>query len=214
MDLGDWLILIGPIMRDLSQHATTWWQGTMEAATKYYEVWRTASPLQRVQLQVNLPSELSVEPFCRTEQRGVGLLLRAVPEELKKVLISNRDVSSTAILWRLLTTYQPGGAGEKAHLLKSLTVISSGTSALDLATALRQWRRCFQRAREIGAALPDGTLLVHVWRFQQLCWDVWMLSRRSELLRQDRSCGLMNNPLRKMCGHIPRSFWLKLKLFN
>ena len=74
----------------------------MEAATKYYEVWRTASPLQRVQLQVSLPSELSVEPFCRTEQRGVGLLLRAVPEELKKVLISNRDVSSTAILWRLL----------------------------------------------------------------------------------------------------------------
>ena len=32
---------------------------------------------------------------------------------------------------------------------------------MDLATALRQWRRCFQRAREIGAALPDGTLLVH-----------------------------------------------------
>ena len=161
MDLGDWLILIGPIMRDLSQHATTWWERTLDAATKYYEVWRTASPLQRVQLQVSLPLELAVEPFFRTEQRGVGLLLRAVPEELKKVLISNRDVSSTAILWRLLTTYQPGGAGEKAHLLKALTVISSGSSALDISTELRQWRRCFQRAREIGAALPDGTLLVH-----------------------------------------------------
>ena len=161
MDLGDWLILIGPIMRDLSQHATVWWERTLEAANQHYEVWRTASPLQRVQLQVALPLDLAREPFIRTEQRGVGLLLRAVPEELKKVLISNRDVSSTAILWRLLTTFQPGGAGEKAHLLKSLTMLSPGTTSMDIAMALRQWRRCFQRAREIGASLPDGTLLVY-----------------------------------------------------
>ena len=161
MDLGDWLILIGPIMRDLSQHATVWWERTLEAANQHYEVWRTASPLQRVQLQVSLPPDLAMEPFIRTEQRGVGLLLRAVPEELKKVLISNRDVSSTAILWRLLTTFQPGGPGEKAHLLKSLTTLSPGATSLDIAMALRQWRRCFQRAREIGASLPDGTLLVY-----------------------------------------------------
>ena len=173
MDLGDWLILIGPIMRDLSQHATTWWERTLEAATKYYEVWRTASPLQRVQLQVSLPLELAVEPFFRTEQRGVGLLLRAVPEELRKVLISNRDVSSTAILWRLLTTFQPGGAGEKAHLLKALTVISSGSSALDISTELRQWRRCFQRAREIGAALPprSGSCCNFAG---SLGWSIWL----------------------------------------
>ena len=148
-------------MRDLSQHATLWWERTLEVANQHYEVWRTASPLQRVQLQVVLPPDLAREPFVRTEQRGVGLLLRAVPEELKKVLISNRDVSSTAILWRLLTTYQPGGPGEKAHLLKSLTTVSPGATALDIAMALRQWRRCFQRAREIGASLPDGTLLVY-----------------------------------------------------
>ena len=91
MDLGDWLIL-------LSQHATLWWERALEAANQHYEVWRTASPLQQVQLQVALPPDLAMAPFVRTEQRGVGLLLRAVPEELKKVLISNRDVSSTAIL--------------------------------------------------------------------------------------------------------------------
>lgn len=39
--------------------------------------------------------------------------------------------------------------------------MSGGSSAADLATSLRQWRRAFQRAREIGASLPDGTLLVH-----------------------------------------------------
>ena len=161
MDLGDWLILVGPIMRDLSQHATTWWKRTVEEAHRYYEVWRTASPLKRVQLQVQLPQDLALEPYVRTEQRGVGLLLRAVPEELRKVLISNRDVTSTAIIWRLLTTYQPGGAGEKSYILRSLTSLQVGDTAMELATGLRQWRRCFQRAQEIGATLPDGTLMVH-----------------------------------------------------
>ena len=88
-------------------------------------------------------------------------MLRAVPEELKKVLISNRDVTSTAIIWRLLTTYQPGGAGEKSYILRSLTSLQVGETAMELATGLRQWRRCFQRAQEIQATLPDGTLMVH-----------------------------------------------------
>ena len=161
MDLGDWLILVGPVMRDLSQHAAKWWQRTMEETTRYYEIWRTASPLQRVQLQVGLPPDLMVESYGRTEQRGVGLLLRAVPEEMKKALISNRDVTSTAIIWRLLTTFQPGGAGEKSTILKSLTSLQVGSNAAELASAIRQWRRCFQRAQEIGASLPDGTLMVY-----------------------------------------------------
>ena len=178
MDLGDWLILVGPIMKDLSQHATTWWKRTVEEAHRYYEVWRTASPLNRVQLQVQLPPELAQEPYVRTEQRGVGLLLRAVPEELKKVLISNRDVTSTAIIWRLLTTYQPGGAGEKSYILRSLTSLQVGETAMELANGLRQWRRCFQRAQEIEATLPDGTLMVHGRRTP---------SQLLELLQQDRS---------------------------
>ena len=33
-------------MKDLSQHATTWWKRTVEEAHRYYEVWRTASPLE------------------------------------------------------------------------------------------------------------------------------------------------------------------------
>ena len=44
MDLGDWLILVGPIMKELGHHATTWWKRTVEEAHRYYEVWRTASP--------------------------------------------------------------------------------------------------------------------------------------------------------------------------
>ena len=36
----------------------------------------------------------------------------------------------------------------------------SASTAGDLATAIRHWRRSFQRAQEIGTSLPDGTLLM------------------------------------------------------
>ena len=161
MDLGDWLTLCGPVMRDLSPHSARWWERTLQEAQRFYAAWKVSTPLARVQIKAALPLELTVEPYVRTEQRGVSLLLKAVPQELKQLLVSNRDVSSTAILWRLLVTFQPGGAGEKGQLLKLLTSMSGGSTAVDLASSLRQWRRAFQRAREIGTSLPDGTLLIH-----------------------------------------------------
>ena len=126
-----------------------------------YEEWRGSTPLQRVQLRPVLPAELKARSFERTEHRGVGLLLRALPTEMRSTIISNRNMSSTSILWRLLITYQPGGNGENGQLLKVLTTSSTSSTPSQLASHLRQWRRCFTRAREIGACVPDGTLMVY-----------------------------------------------------
>ena len=161
MDLGDWLTLITPSMKDMANNASFWWESTLAEATRFYEQWRQSTPLQRVQLKPSLPVELTARQFERTEQRGVGLLLRALPSEMRNVIISNRDMASTAILWRLLITFQPGGNGEKGQLLKVLTTSSMVSTASQLASHLRQWRRCFTRAREIGACVPDGTLMVY-----------------------------------------------------
>ena len=161
MDLGDWLTLITPSMKDMANNASFWWECTLAEATRFYELWRQSTPLQRVQLKPALPEELKTRQFERTEQRGVGLLLRALPGEMRNVIISNRDMASTAILWRLLITFQPGGNGEKGQLLKVLTTSSTVSTASQLASHLRQWRRCFTRAREIGACVPDGTLMVY-----------------------------------------------------
>ncbi len=35
-----------------------------------------------------------------------------------------------------------------------------GNAAPNGASAIRHWRFCFNRAQEIGASLPDGTLLL------------------------------------------------------
>ena len=160
MELGDWLCLISPIMRDISVNSSLWWKLTMESAQAYYDEWRHSTPVQRVRINPTLPPELCTPQFIRTEQRGMGLLLRSLTEEIRKVVLANRDLTSTHIIWRLLITYQPGGSGEKGQLLSTLTTMPSVTSAGDLATLIRHWRRSFQRAQEIGTSLPDGTLLI------------------------------------------------------
>ena len=132
----------------------------MESAQAYYDEWRHSTPVQRVRINPTLPPELCTSQFIRTEQRGMGLLLRSLTEDIRKVVLANRDLTSTHIIWRLLITYQPGGSGEKGQLLSTLTTMPPVTSAGDLATLIRHWRRSFQRAQEIGTSLPDGTLLI------------------------------------------------------
>ena len=160
MDLGDWLTLISPLLRDISAQSARWWELTVQQAHMFYEQWRGSSPVQRVKIQPCLPGELLQPIYARTEQRGVGLLLRAMSEDIRKILISNRDMNSTSLVWRLLITFQPGGPGEKGQLLEDLTVVKPSSTASEVAISLRHWRRCFQRAQEIGASLPDGTLLL------------------------------------------------------
>ena len=98
--------------------------------------------------------------YIRTEQRGVTLLLKAVSEEQQKELVVDRDLTSTAILFRLYVRHQPGGPGEKAILLGQLTSLQKASSMQELASSLRTWRRYFARAREVDANLPDGVLLI------------------------------------------------------
>ena len=158
--LGDWLVTIGPVMRDITPISSVWWDVTMRESEKAYLEWRQATPMERVSFCPGLPVELSGQQFLRTEQRGVGLLLKAIPGDIKAVLVSARELCATTILFRLLTTYQPGGANEKALLLSHLTTTPTGKDLPVLATSLRTWRRYFQRAIEIDTMLPDPTLMV------------------------------------------------------
>ena len=158
--LGDWLASIGPTMSDISNVSHEWWQVTMKKATANYELWRQATPLERLRLVPKLPDQLQSSRFLRTEQRGVSMLLKAIPDALRTSLVSEREMSSTAILYRLLTTYQPGGTGERSTLLRNLTEPKFGKTIGEATVGLRAWRRHYLRAQEIGAALPDSTLLL------------------------------------------------------
>eukprot|EP00438_Fugacium_kawagutii_P033247 Skav228431 [mRNA] locus=scaffold1325:416500:425994:- [translate_table: standard] len=160
LQFGDWLHLCGPVMRDISGNANQWWEATTRQALVYYNEWKGASPLQRIQIEPKLPSTLEQPQFGRTEQRGVHLLLRAVADDIQQMLVTDRQLSSTAILFKLYIRYQPGGPGEKAIILKELTTLPKATTIAEVAGALRGWRRHFGRAREVEASLPDGVLLL------------------------------------------------------
>ena len=82
------------------------------------------------------------------------MLLKAIPEAEQQALVTDRALSSTAILYRLLIRFQPGGAGEKQILLQQLTAIPKTSDVTGLAAALRNWRRHFGRALEVNATLP------------------------------------------------------------
>lgn len=135
-------------------------------AQVHYADWKQATPLQRVQIKPRVPDELNDRCYGRTEQRGVHLLLKAVSQEVQQMLVTDRQMTSTAILYRLYVRYQPGGPGEKSLILKELTQLPKTSTMAELSSALRSWRRHFGRAREVGASLPDGTLLLRAWRRQ------------------------------------------------
>ena len=92
----------------------------------------------------------------------MALLLKAIPSQLRATLVATREITSTAILFRLLVTYQPGGTGEKQLLLKQLSEVNSQSKSTSdqLVNSLRVWRRAYQRAREIDTSLPDSVLLL------------------------------------------------------
>ena len=158
--LGDWMEMIAPIMKDVSPQAHRWWPLVENEAKQYYEQWREATPMAR----------LHINPVCRvveedpslhrTEQRGISLLIKAIPSNIKDTIISERLMTSTGIVFTLLKNYQPGGIGERATLLKALTAPSYGKSLGEVAATLRSWRRFYRRTEEIEAILPDPSVLL------------------------------------------------------
>ena len=160
LQFGDWLHLSTPVMKDISSVAGWWWETTLREAKVFYENWKHSSPLQRIQIVPKLPEELREGRFQRTEQRGIQMLLKSLPEVEQQALITDRVLSSTAIIYRLLVRFQPGGAGEKQLLLSQLTTIPKGKDIHEVAAGLRNWRRHYGRAQEVDATLPDGVLLL------------------------------------------------------
>ena len=164
VDAADWLVEIRPMIGDLSTSAADWWNSTMQSTLEVYKVWLASTPLERLRLKPPNPVDSTKfrngHQIQRLEQRVTTILLPSIPLELRHDLISARQLWPSAILYRILRSYQPGGWGERSMLLTELTVTSAASSAIDASTRLRMWRRHRSRAIELGASLPDVLLQV------------------------------------------------------
>ena len=160
LQFGDWMTVIFPLMCDISSSAKGWWLIITEEVERLYVRWLKSTPLEKLRLKPDSPKEAL--GYSRVEQRGVSMLLAALPEQLRRDVIAARGLSSTAILFRLHVTYQPGGSAERGTLLKSLSDVKVSGGVHDALAAIRLWRRWLGRAEELQLVLPDGLVLMQV----------------------------------------------------
>ena len=158
---GDWLTSLAPVMGSLSSTSAVWWADSLGCAEQWYQVWVKSSPLDRTRMKVeDFRARYAEGKYSRVEQRAVALLLEAVTSEVREDIISNRLMCSSGIVLKIMTKYQPGGAGERAQLLGFLTTPQKPDGPATAVRLIRQWKRWLTRTREINVTPPDCSLQV------------------------------------------------------
>ena len=158
VQFGDWYSLTDSYMYDLSYSSGMWWEMVRVAAEKCYKEWLVADPLNRLRLKPQVSPEAGGWP--RTEKRALAIILQAVPEVIRSDLISSRRLTVDQVLFKLLITFQPGGATEKTKLLRTITDGACGSTPVEVTAWVRSWRQNVTRASELGLTLPDAMVLV------------------------------------------------------
>ena len=157
---GDWLAQLEPSMSSLSPSAASWWRQLMDRVKALYTTWLESAPVTRLSLRQSVLSQRPAQDrHQRVEQRAAVLLLESLPEELRHEVVSVRAVTVEAMIFLVHCAYQPGGVGEKAHLLQFLTAPDVGSGLDGTLQLARRWVRLLRRGRELQLVLPDPSLL-------------------------------------------------------
>ena len=160
LQLGDWLLLMQPVVADLTATSDPWWDQTLKEVEKWYQAHQNMAPLDRVRHEPIAPASLNVAKWAKLERRMATLMLKAIPEAQRDEVVAMKRLSVFAILAHLHTSYCPGGVSEKQMLLRNLEEPSEPTGLHDTVVGLRRWLRWRARAQEIGATEPDPSILV------------------------------------------------------
>ena len=158
---GDWIVAITPSMIQLSPSAQEWWSMNVRDAREQYALWLEKTPQERLKIKAeHLPKRWSTGKFVLVEQRGISLLMKALPESFRDQLVSSRLLHTSAILFQIYCKWQPGGALEKSQLLEYLVTPDPAGTAAEAAEGIRKWQRLCRRGRELDTVLPDPSLLL------------------------------------------------------
>ena len=156
----DWLVVVSGLVCDVSDSATEWWSRVLTAVDQAYKVWISSSPIDRLRVEPNLPADLLQGRWLRVNFRVCSMLMAAIPEGIRADIVACKSNSSApAILFRLHTTYQPGGGAEKALILKSLRDPLAAQGPASALKILRYWVRWYNRCVDCGMSPPDSTVL-------------------------------------------------------
>ena len=158
---GNWMAQLRQVFAGLSPSALVWYQAVEMAATKCYQRWLVADPLDRLSLDPGgVVAVFDEVKFQRVESRAVSLMLAAIPQSLRDEAVSNRWLTTASLLFRVQCVYQPGGSSERSTLLRQLTLPETVSTVTTAVAMLRKWQQHFYRVRELGASMPDPLLLL------------------------------------------------------
>ena len=148
------------------------WGSMVQGVENHYAQWLTASPSEKLRMRPTPPVHWEANP--RLEQRAVTMLLGALPESLRQDIIASRRLTTTGILFRLYTSYQPGGSGERTGclytsyqpggsgertgLIRSLSEVKVPAGLVELLGSIRQWRRSLGRSGELRVTIDPLVL--------------------------------------------------------
>ena len=158
--LQDWLVQVTTCMQDLSASSGEWWEEVREMVSDTYSVWLQSTPLERLQVGPKDHQRLTTGRWTRVNARACALMMQAFVESVRSDLIARRaSQSAVMILFRLYTSYQPGGAGERSVVLQQLQGTEPPGDLNACLKALRHWPRWLQRCKDLNMVTPDGSLL-------------------------------------------------------
>ena len=160
VDIMDWLELIATPLSDLSDGSAIWWRKVRKEASRAYDLWANASPLEKLSIMPEITEELEGGKWSRVNSRAASMVLLSLPDSVKTEMVARRLTSSTtSLIYRLMTLYQPGGEAEKLKILQSLSSPPQEQDAQRTVEALRAWDRWLRRCRELHVQAPDPSLL-------------------------------------------------------
>ena len=117
LQFGDWWNMIDSHMGDLSYSSNVWWSMVKGSVERCYKEWLTCEPVARLRLRPQL--DPTAHHWPRTERRALAMLLQAIPETIRDDVVASRKLTVDQVLFKLLITFQPGGASEKTRVASS-----------------------------------------------------------------------------------------------
>ena len=110
LEFQDWMQLIAGLMSDFSDSSQLWWSGVVQVSKDAYDKWVVASPIERLTVEPDERSELTEGKWGRVNAHACAMLLDALDPTVKSDIIARKaNQAASQILFRLYTTYQPGG---------------------------------------------------------------------------------------------------------
>ena len=140
-DFQDYLYLAEQQIGSLASGAGEWWQKTLAVAQKVYAEYQSLSPMKRLSVKAVLTEELKQDRYKKLERKVASLVLSSLPRGVRDELVAHRVQGLHQILFRLMVVFQPGGAQDRAQLLRQLDVSESSAGPAEAVVAIRRWYR-------------------------------------------------------------------------